>query len=71
MGEGDAGLGSDAGFRASVGLHRTSHFPEHLKALAQVSRWLRDSDFVAKLRGAGSDDAVLALFAGQEERHAA
>ena len=44
---------------------------EHLKALAQVSRWLRDSDFVAKLRGAGSDDAVLALFAGQEERHAA
>ena len=44
---------------------------EHLKALAQVSRWLRDADFVAKLRGAGSDDAVLALFAGQEERHAA
>lgn len=44
---------------------------EHLKALAQVSRWLRDPGFVAKLRGAGSDDAVLALFAGQEERHAA
>lgn len=44
---------------------------EHLKALAQVSRWLRDPDFVAKLRGAGSDDAILALFAGQEERHAA
>jgi nitrogen PTS system EIIA component len=44
---------------------------DHLKALAQASRWLRDSPFVAKLRGAGSDDAVLALFAGQEERHAA
>ncbi len=34
---------------------------EHLKALAQVSRWLRDQDFVAKLRGAGPDEAVLAL----------
>lgn len=44
---------------------------DHLKALAQASRWLRDPAFVAKLRGAGSDDAVLALFAGQEERHAA
>ena len=44
---------------------------EHLKALAQVSRWLRDPGFVAKLRGAGSNDAVYALFAGQEERHAA
>jgi PTS system nitrogen regulatory IIA component len=44
---------------------------EHLKALAQVSRWLRDPSFVAKLRGAGSDDAVYALFDGQEERHAA
>ena len=44
---------------------------EHLRALAQVSRWLRDPGFVAKLRGAGSDDAVYALFAGQEERHAA
>jgi nitrogen PTS system EIIA component len=44
---------------------------EHLKALAQASRWLRDAAFVAKLRGAGSDDAVFALFAGQEERHAA
>lgn len=44
---------------------------EHLKALAQVSRWLRDPGFVAKLRGAVSDDAVYALFAGLEERHAA
>ena len=44
---------------------------DHLKALAQASRMLRDTGFVAKLRGAGSDDALYALFAGQEERHAA
>ena len=44
---------------------------DHLKALAQVSRWLRDPGFVAKLRGAGSDDALYALFAGQEARNAA
>ena len=36
---------------------------EHLKALAQVSRRLRDRPFVAKLRGAGSTDALYALFA--------
>lgn len=33
----------------------------HLKALAQVSRALRDRDFLAKLRGAGSPDAIYAL----------
>jgi nitrogen PTS system EIIA component len=44
---------------------------EHLKALAMVSRWLRDAAFVAKLRGAGSADAVLALFAGLQARDAA
>ncbi len=44
---------------------------DHLKALAQVSRWLRDQSFVAKLRGAGSADAALALFAGLETRDAA
>ncbi|MEY2926203.1 MAG: hypothetical protein RL367_680 [Pseudomonadota bacterium] len=44
---------------------------DHLKALAQVSRWLRDPSFVAKLRGTGSADAVLALFAGLETRDAA
>lgn len=43
----------------------------HLKALAQVSRWLRDQSFVAKLRGAGSADAIKALFAGLETRDAA
>jgi len=44
---------------------------EHLKALARVSRRLRDKGFVAKLRGAGSDDALYALFATGETRHAA
>ena len=44
---------------------------EHLKALAQVSRWLRDRAFVAKLRGAGSADAIYALFAASQARDAA
>ena len=35
---------------------------DHLKALAQVSRRLRDAQFVAKLRGAGSPDALYALW---------
>jgi PTS system nitrogen regulatory IIA component len=44
---------------------------EHLKALARVSRRLRDRDFVAKLRGAGSEDALYALFTSGDARHAA
>lgn len=44
---------------------------EHLKALARVSRRLRDRVFVAKLRGAGSEDALYALFAAGEARDAA
>jgi nitrogen PTS system EIIA component len=44
---------------------------EHLKALAQVSRWLRDRTFVAKLRGAGSADAIFALFSAIDARDAA
>jgi PTS system nitrogen regulatory IIA component len=44
---------------------------EHLKALARVSRRLRDRAFVAKLRGAGSDGALYALFASGETRNAA
>ena len=36
---------------------------EHLKALARVSRALRDKPFVEKLRGAGSRDALVALLA--------
>ena len=44
---------------------------EHLKALAQASRWLRDRAFVAKLRGAGSADAIFVLFASVDARDAA
>lgn len=44
---------------------------EHLKALARVSRRLRDRPFLAKLRGAGSPDALVALFTAPETRHAA
>lgn len=44
---------------------------EHLKALARVSRRLRDSRFVAKLRGAGSTDALYALLTADEARDAA
>jgi nitrogen PTS system EIIA component len=44
---------------------------EHLKALALVSRWLRDPAFVAKLRGAGSADAALAVIASVQSRDAA
>jgi nitrogen PTS system EIIA component len=44
---------------------------DHLKALARVSRRLRDQGFVAKLRGAGSADALYALFAGGDARDAA
>ncbi|MES2055661.1 MAG: PTS sugar transporter subunit IIA [Pseudomonadota bacterium] len=43
----------------------------HLKALARVSRRLRDRDFLAKLRGAGSPDALYALFTQDEARDAA
>lgn len=44
---------------------------DHLKALAQVSRAMRDKPFVAKLRGAVSDDALMALLVPQETRDAA
>jgi len=44
---------------------------EHLKELARVSRQLRNRDFVAKLRGAGSRDALYALWTGDEARDAA
>lgn len=44
---------------------------EHLKALAHVSRTLRDAAFVAKLRGAGSRDALVALLTASEVRDAA
>ncbi|OYY71979.1 PTS sugar transporter subunit IIA [Sphingomonas sp. 28-63-12] len=44
---------------------------DHLKTLARVSRRLRDRGFVAKLRGAGSPDALYALWTGDEARDAA
>ena len=44
---------------------------DHLKALASVSRALRDRGTVAKLRGARSKDAIYALLSGEETLHAA
>ncbi|AHE56697.1 PTS sugar transporter subunit IIA [Sphingomonas sanxanigenens] len=44
---------------------------DHLKALARVSRLLRDRTFVAKLRGASSTDAIYALLTGVGTRDAA
>jgi PTS system nitrogen regulatory IIA component len=43
----------------------------HLKALASVSRTLRDRETVAKLRGARSRDAIFALLVGIETLNAA
>lgn len=43
----------------------------HLKALARVSRRLRERSFVDKLRGAGSRDAIYALLTADEARDAA
>jgi len=43
----------------------------HLRALARVSRRLRDRGFVDKLRGAGSPDALYALLTADEARDAA
>lgn len=44
---------------------------DHLKALARVSRTLRDKALVEKLRGAGSRDALVALLTADEVRDAA
>ena len=44
---------------------------DHLKALARVSRVLREPGTLAKLRGARSPDAIFALLAGLETLHAA
>lgn len=44
---------------------------EHLKALAEVSRFMRDEKAVGKLRGAESDDALYAILSGQNKREAA
>jgi nitrogen PTS system EIIA component len=44
---------------------------DHLKALASVSRTLRDRQMTAKLRGARSRDALFALLTGVEALDAA
>ena len=44
---------------------------DHLKALARTARLLRDHGLVAKLRGAGSRDAIWALLTSDETRDAA
>ena len=44
---------------------------DHLRALARVSRRLRERGFVDKLRGAGSPDALYALLTADEARDAA
>jgi PTS system nitrogen regulatory IIA component len=44
---------------------------DHLKALAGVSRLLRDRHLLAKLRGARSKDAIYALLVGLEALDAA
>jgi PTS system nitrogen regulatory IIA component len=43
----------------------------HLKALARVARRFRNPRFVAKLRGAGSRDAMYVLLTADETRDAA
>lgn len=52
-------------------LSRPDAGAEHLKTLARISRRLRDRGFLAKLRGAGSPDALFALWTGDEGRDAA
>ncbi len=42
---------------------------DHLKALARVSSRFRDRGFVAKLRGAGSRDAIYALLTTDDPEH--
>ncbi len=52
-------------------LSPTTTGPDHLKALAAVSRLLRDPGTASKLRGARSSDALYALLTGDEARDAA
>jgi len=44
---------------------------EHLKALAMVSRLLRDRTICEKLRGTDNPDALYALLTDRTESHAA
>lgn len=43
----------------------------HLKALAEISRLLRNDDIVTKIKGADNADAIYALLTGQREQQAA
>ncbi len=52
-------------------LSPTDSGSEHLKTLARVSRYLRGGQNAARIRGAGSDEALFALLAGDEARDAA
>lgn len=52
-------------------LSPTTTGPDHLKALAAVSRRLRHPGTASKLRGARSSDALYALLTGSEARDAA
>lgn len=44
---------------------------DHLKALARIARLVRDRALLAKLRGAGSRDAIWALLTSDDTRDAA
>ncbi len=44
---------------------------DHLKALAEVSRFLREESTLTKLRGAASQDALYVLLTGQQDQQAA
>ena len=44
---------------------------DHLKALARVSRTLRDAGLVAKVRAATDADAIFSLLADDQTSHAA
>ena len=59
------GVGVDLVFML---LSPTTTGTEHLRALAAVSRLLRDSATADKLRGARSSDALYALLTGDETR---
>ncbi len=56
---------------AFVLLSPTDAGADHLKALAQVSRFLRDDTTVARLRGARDAEALYALLIEDETRDAA
>ncbi|VAW05068.1 hypothetical protein MNBD_ALPHA04-1809 [hydrothermal vent metagenome] len=44
---------------------------EHLKALAEVSRYLRDDNIVARLRGAANNDALFGMLTDNRQQQAA